>query len=580
MTFKYSVVCVLLIAIVIAITCVFTATTVAEISVGEYTIVNLQDDVDFASVQCFDLDGNSYSPDSMFVYNIGQSDFVYFDFFGFDFDNFDIDSAILIYFDFYVIVTSDSTFLNSASSFAVLVGTPLHVLPVDIDGVNESVYHVFGLGYNFLLSLSFQNMAGTDTTFSIYNFAIRRPNFIDMNSTFGSSVINDYPSYAISDSAFVFDDYALVSVFDNSGYLETGSLFDFSYGESYNSGYESGYDNGYSDGSYDGYDEGYDAGYEFGVDSGYDHGYDVGYQEGYDAGYDVGYQEGYDDGYDIGYQAGLDSTQDLVDQAYQDGYNSGYDDAVGSISYNVLPTISYNSLLPINVDSYNTILNQYDSDKYMWVLDGYASFSLGGYVSSGSTITIEFDEIYKEYADVNNILQFGYMDNSVFVPIYQADIVPNNVDSWYQTDWVISFNIPVSASSLVVYAPAIKQGIQLGLNVKNMNITISTYSGAANVPLAYNSGFADGRSEGLKVGYQNGYADAMNDSSNGSYTFTSLLSSVIEAPVNVLIGKYDDSTGSRVGGLFNFDFLGYNMSTFLMSLFSLALIICIARVFV
>lgn len=267
---------VLIAAVALAIFgCLAPQITSAEVSDGVYTVVNLSSDIDFTSVQCFDLDGNTYDPNTVYVYNIGQTDSVYFNFFGFDFDNFDVEDSKLIYYDFYVVVTSDSTFLNAASSFALLLGTSLHVLPVEIDGVNESVFHVFGLAYNFYLLLQFQNMNGTDTTFSIYNLAIRRPNFIDMESTFGSSVINDYPSYAISDSSFVFNDYDLISAFEGCGYLPTGTQFNFSL----SGGYQDGYNDGLADGEDIGYDEGYDAGHQSGVMSGYEDGYHNGYHD-------------------------------------------------------------------------------------------------------------------------------------------------------------------------------------------------------------------------------------------------------------------------------------------------------------
>ena len=268
---------VLIAAVALAIFgCLAPQITSAEVSDGVYTVANLSSDIDFTSVQCFNLNSDaSYSPDSLYLYNIGLASSVYFNFFGFDFDNFDLEDAKLIYFDFYIIVTSDSTFLTGVSSFALLLGIPLHVLPVQIDGVNESVFHVFGLAYNFFLLLNFQNSAGTDTTFSIYNFAIRRPNFIDMESTFGSSVINDYPSYAISDSAFVFDDYDLISAFEGCGYLPTGTQFNFSL----SGGYQDGYNDGLADGEDIGYDEGFDAGHQSGVMSGYEDGYHNGYSD-------------------------------------------------------------------------------------------------------------------------------------------------------------------------------------------------------------------------------------------------------------------------------------------------------------
>lgn len=258
--------------------CLAPQITSAEVSDGQYTIVNLSSDIDFTSVQCFDLDGNTYDPNLTYVYNIGQKDSVYFNFFDFSFDDFGVESFDLIYYDFYVLVSTPSTFLTSSSSFAVLTGTILHVLPVAApDGVNGSLYHVFGLGYNFYTLLAFQNIGNIDNDimFSIYNFSFQRANFIDMVATFGSDVFDDYPSYSISDSSAVFDDYELISAFEGCGYLPTGSQFNFSL----SGGYQDGYNDGLADGEDIGYDEGYDAGHQSGVMSGYEEGYHNGYSD-------------------------------------------------------------------------------------------------------------------------------------------------------------------------------------------------------------------------------------------------------------------------------------------------------------
>lgn len=65
--------------------------------------------------------------------------------------------------------------------------------------------------------------------------------------------------------------------------------------------------------------------------------------------------------------------------------------------------------------------------------------------------------------------------------------------------------------------------------------------------------------------------------SASDYTFVGLLGSVIDAPIQALFGKYDVDSNTRVGGLFNVNILGVDMTAFFTALLSLMLIIGIIR---
>lgn len=79
----------------------------------------------------------------------------------------------------------------------------------------------------------------------------------------------------------------------------------------------------------------------------------------------------------------------------------------------------------------------------------------------------------------------------------------------------------------------------------------------------YNTGYDDGYKKGNLTGYSVGYDKGVNDA--GNYTFTGLLSAVIDTPI-----KYFQS-------LFNFEFLGINLSAFLTGLFTLCVIVTIVK---
>lgn len=61
------------------------------------------------------------------------------------------------------------------------------------------------------------------------------------------------------------------------------------------------------------------------------------------------------------------------------------------------------------------------------------------------------------------------------------------------------------------------------------------------------------------------------------YTFIGLLGSVVDAPLQALFGKFDSATNTRIGGLFNVNILGVDMTAFFTALLSLMLIIGVVR---
>lgn len=77
------------------------------------------------------------------------------------------------------------------------------------------------------------------------------------------------------------------------------------------------------------------------------------------------------------------------------------------------------------------------------------------------------------------------------------------------------------------------------------------------------SGYSDGHKAGEIVGYNNGYSAGANAANK--YTFFSLVSAVIDAPIQAFMG------------LFNFELLGINLAGFFTGLLTLAFIITIVR---
>lgn len=75
--------------------------------------------------------------------------------------------------------------------------------------------------------------------------------------------------------------------------------------------------------------------------------------------------------------------------------------------------------------------------------------------------------------------------------------------------------------------------------------------------------FTDGYNEGYRVGQDIGYLNGMSD--QGDYTFFGLISSTIDAPLSVF------------RKMFNFEILGTNMSAFMLSLFTVCIILAVVK---
>lgn len=78
-----------------------------------------------------------------------------------------------------------------------------------------------------------------------------------------------------------------------------------------------------------------------------------------------------------------------------------------------------------------------------------------------------------------------------------------------------------------------------------------------------NSGFEDGKDVGFDLGYERGKADGI--ASANDYTFLSLFSALIDAPIQAL------------SGLFNFNVMGINMFSLVSGLFTLFVVLIIVR---
>lgn len=114
----------------------------------------------------------------------------------------------------------------------------------------------------------------------------------------------------------------------------------------------------------------------------------------------------------------------------------------------------------------------------------------------------------------------------------------------------------------------------------------NVYSTRGYQAFDYDSGYKDGYNKARENqnallanaesnGYHQGYSEGIQRANE--FTFIGLLGSVVDAPLQALFGKFDSVTNTRVGGLFNVNILGVDMTAFFTALLSLMLIIGVVR---
>ena len=266
-------------------------------------------------------------------------------------------------------------------------------------------------------------------------------------------------------------------------------------------------------------------------------------------------------------------------------YQQGVSDTLNSYDVVTYPSITVSNMFGINSLGYSTKFQSFDGSSYQFILDGYVGIPFGASLPANTNVRLYFSNLEVHYYTSNTTLQFGYLNSNNFIPLYTVDYSSVGTISgtdWSWSDFYIDFILPVDLEYLVLYCPDLVNGgsLYLGCIGNDFYYQYKTFNNQVLIDNAYNTGYNAGSTAGYNNAYQQGYTAGLADGTNNDYSFLGLISSVIEAPVNVLIGEYDSSTGLRIGGLLNFDFLGYNMSTLLMSLFSLGVVICIIRLFI
>lgn len=185
-----------------------------------------------------------------------------------------------------------------------------------------------------------------------------------------------------------------------------------------------------------------------------------------------------------------------------------------------------------------------------------------------------YDEIYRDYSTVNiNTGDISFIFNSVPYSVSYVygggDIFLVDIDFYRD-----SVRVGVMTLRIVTdFADAPFTAFQYPMDNRPLSLVQDAdyyteilkflpYDATDNFRDGYEQGYTAGKADGFGAGYNEGAQDA------GDYTFMSLISSVIDAPIQAFMG------------LFNFEMLGVNLSGFFLSLLTVCVIVAVVKLFI
>lgn len=293
--------------------------------------------------------------------------------------------------------------------------------------------------------------------------------------------------------------------------------------------------------------------------------------------------------------AGYCASADVVDPG------GGY--MIGSARFEVPNTTVYDDF-PFQVYTFNTTVTNLWEDDFVTIESPKLGFEWRNFeanlelsqfnafvslrVNLPNSINLKSLQIIVLGADMNNALYVNgiplnsySMEQSNFLGLVVSGKDPDNTDA---------FQFSLVTGDMVV-EDTVQDDIYYEFKFTNptdnadLDILgfIVRYTNSNNVTEAYNNGYNTGYTAGQNnanatinydsASYQQGRLDGI-DSAN-QYTFLDLMGAVFDAPIRALFGYVEN--GVRVDGLFTLDILGVNLSSFLLSIFTLGIVITIVR---
>lgn len=232
----------------------------------------------------------------------------------------------------------------------------------------------------------------------------------------------------------------------------------------------------------------------------------------------------------------------------------------------VLPNDSSDSFKSIASNS----LNGYYGIPFTFYMPGTGeTFNSFNFIPSG--YVTDFAKVPQSYKTNINLTKANAIGNSSIV---------SQLRTLWSKYYAVAFRTYIANTSEAFYTDGYNKGYDRGSKdaIKNYNETLyqvfdEKYNEGYNDGIAaaadsstekfqkkYDEGFFAGKSAGYSSGYTDGAASAQN------YTFLGLLGAVVDAPIKAFTGLLD------------FEVLGVNMSSFVLSMLTLSVIVVIIKI--
>lgn len=286
---------------------------------------------------------------------------------------------------------------------------------------------------------------------------------------------------------------------------------------------------------------------------GYENGYNTGKQEGYDQGKTEGYEQGKTEGLNEGYKGIFSGATFDIDYTYN---GTTYLHKTG-----LTPNFGYSAIY------FHDIWSEIETDEQGRTLENctlkvylnpfFYNTNVQKFIQTG----YPFENLM--FKDQNGKTYETFFTSEVDNPLgYPLEVKINNQAVNYIDTAIIGFEIYIGRASDYLDA------FQLLSTGGEYN---SGYSTGYNDGLSSgkNQGYQNGLKDGEEIGYNNGYNAGYEKGSAdaGNYTFLSLMTAVIDAPVKSFTG------------LLNFEILGFNVMGLITALLTVALILKIISTF-
>ncbi len=319
-----------------------------------------------------------------------------------------------------------------------------------------------------------------------------------------------------------------------------------------------------------------------GNDVGFDSGYDLGYDEGYDLGYEKGDNLGYNNGYSVG---------------YENGYNIGLETGLLNNTSNVIAPSNIDSIyFDFHYPESQLYLQGEDLTNFLNLTFSNGAFNLKPYMST----LYNYVKNNENIPDMVAMEQFEIVFNFKYnIDSKNIDLVVSNIESIEFFDISNSYNYDIIDYSLS--NPPVNYNFKLDL--ENLSIFAISFTTNLNFNFDTSTQFIDGNVipvikntfiSQYDSGYNSGYSTGVNESKNKINELNEEIKqqdkdiAYLNDRLNSLTNGDDFTLANlfwSIGGvpfetiksIWNFEFLGVNLTQFFTGLITCLLLIYLIK---